>query len=422
MTKGLCLICFLFWISACTSLPKFAKKELNNSQAFKQSFTGFSLYDLAEKKTIFAKNEEKFFTPASNVKLFSLYAGLKMLGDSVPALKYSIQNDSLIFWGTGDPSFLHPDLKSSKAFDFLKNRKEKLFFSNQNNQQPALGDGWTWDDFNEYYQAEINSFPLYGNIVRFGNSNNRLTASPLKIVEKVKSNEIGYVIREKNTNIFSLPLGPINADFEQDVPFITSAQTIVSLLSDTLKKPVFEINKAFPKKYKTIYSIHVDSLYKRMMYVSDNMLAEQLILLASKSDTLNSQKSINAFLKNHLADLPDKSRWVDGSGLSRYNLFSPRTIIKLLEKMYAEVPTERLYKILPASGQNGTLRNMFKGNEPFIFAKSGSLSNNYNLSGFLIGQSGKTYAFSFMNNHYMNSTSAIKKEVERILTELKGKL
>jgi D-alanyl-D-alanine carboxypeptidase/D-alanyl-D-alanine-endopeptidase (penicillin-binding protein 4) len=412
----------IFLFESCTSIQKFTKNELGRAEAFKQSITGFSLYDISEKKTLAAKNEDKFFTPASNTKLFSLYAGLKMLSDSVPALKYIVKSDSLIFWGTGDPTFLHPDLKSTKAFDFLKNRKEKLFFSANNNKQPTLGDGWTWNDYNEYYQAEINSFPVYGNIVRFSLVNNQLKASPLNIIDFSEKNKTGFVIRDKNSNLFSTPNGTLKKNFEQDVPFITTIQNTISLLADTLKKPVYEISSSLPRAYKSIYSIHVDTLYKRMMHVSDNMLAEQLILLSSKSDTLSSQKSINDFLKTHLADLPDKPRWVDGSGLSRYNLFSPRSIIKLLEKMYTEFPKERLFKILPASGQNGTLKNMFKGSEPFIYAKSGSLSNNYNLSGYLIGKSGKTYAFSFMNNHYMNSTSDIKKEVERILTELRGKL
>lgn len=422
MSNKLTILLLLFLFSSCSSINKFTKNELRNSKSFMQSITGFSLYDLSKKKTLAAKNDNKFFTPASNVKLFSLYAGLKMLGDSVPALKYIVKNDSLIFWGTGDPSFLHPDLKSTKAFDFLKNRKEKLFFSANNNQQPSLGDGWTWDDYNEYYQAEINSFPIYGNIVRFTNEKSKLKASPLKIVDFGVKDQNGIVIRDQNSNTFNLPKDPLKKNFEQDVPFIATTNSILTLLADTLKKPISEINSTLPKVFNTIYSIHVDSLYKRMMYVSDNMLAEQLMLLSSKSDTLSSQKSINDFLKAHLADLQDKPRWVDGSGLSRYNLFSPRSITKLLEKMYVEFPKERLFKILSASGQNGTLKNMFKGSKPFIFAKSGSLSNNYNLSGFLIGVSGKTYAFSFMNNHYMNATSEIKKEVERILIALKEKL
>ena len=69
-----------------------------------------------------------------------------------------------------------------------------------------------------------------------------------------------------------------------------------------------------------------------MMQESDNFLAEQLLLLASStlSDTLNTKTAIEYMLNNHLKDLKQQPRWVDGSGLSRYNLFSPEAIVYVL--------------------------------------------------------------------------------------------
>src|ERR1700754_3272280 len=83
------------------------KKQFKHSQIVNDHFTGFALYDLDDKKMIYELNADKYFTPASNTKLFTFYTCLKMLGDSVPALRYELRNDSLVFWGTGDPSFLH---------------------------------------------------------------------------------------------------------------------------------------------------------------------------------------------------------------------------------------------------------------------------------------------------------------------------
>ena len=127
-------------------------------------FTGFALYDLDRQKMIWSQNADKFFTPASNAKLFTFYTCLNMLADSIPAIKYITRHDSLIFWGTGDPSFLHSGLKSTKGFNFLKNSGKKLFFSGGNYTGGFYGDGWAWDDYNDYYQAEINELPIEDNV------------------------------------------------------------------------------------------------------------------------------------------------------------------------------------------------------------------------------------------------------------------
>lgn len=423
MGRFLIAILALYFLSCKSTFNGSFVKKIRKSEVFNQNFTGFSLFDFTENKTVINFNEAQYFQPASNMKLLTFYAGLKTLGDSIPAIKYIKRGDSLIFWGTGDPSLLHPDLPASNVLNFLKNRPEKLYFSNSNNFQSMYGSGWAWDDFNDDYQVEINSFPIYGNMVRFTMGVNKLSISPQKATEfSSKKNNSKRIIRETNSNIFSLPNDSLNLNFKQDVPFKTSPTVTSELLIDALKRQVFHINIPLQKDFKTIYSIKSDSLYKRMLHVSDNMIAEQIMLLVSKADTLNISKSIDYITKTYLSDLPDKPRWVDGSGLSRYNLITPRTIVKVLEKLYKEVPQQRLFGLLATGGRTGNLKNSFQADVPFIFAKSGSYSNNYNLSGYLIGNSGKTYAFSFMNNNFLKPMAQIRKEVERILTELRDKL
>lgn len=404
---------------------KSVSRKLKDSPVFAHNHTGFSLYDISENKTLLDHNADRYFIPASNTKLFTYYASLKTLGDSIPAFHYQVSGDSLILWGTGDPSFLNPDLPNSKVFDFLKNRPEKIYFSNDNFTGSFFGNGWSWDDYNDYYAAEISSFPIHGNIVRFtGNKENTLKITPNFFTEKTynwsKSNRFS-VQRDLSANLFSYPAGKeIKLNYAQDVPFKTGVEVTVALLADTLKKEVVFINKPLEKNTKVFYSLPSDTLYRRMLHVSDNMIAEQLMLLNSNAlnGTLNTESGIDSVIKKHLFDLPDAPKWVDGSGLSRQNLFTPRSITALLQKIYQIVPEKKLFSILPAAGQSGTLKNLLKVDKPFIFAKSGSLNNNYCLSGFLVTKKGRTLIFSMMNNNFVNSTSDVRKEVVKILQEI----
>ena len=113
---------------------------------------------------------------------------------------------------------------------------------------------------------------------------------------------------------------------------------------------------------------------------------------------------------------------MDGSGLSRYNLFTPRSVVQLLEKIYAEVPQERLFELLPAGGESGTIKNLYKADTPYVFGKTGTLENNHSLSGFLKTKSGKVLIFSFMNSNYTVPSSEIKAEMEKILLNLRDNL
>jgi len=132
---------------------------IDTSKVLNSNLTGFVLYDPSSDSTIYSLNGDKYFTPASNTKLFTFYAGLKTLPENLRALEYVIRGDSLIFWGTGDPSFLHREFGSYSVYDFLKNRVENLFYSDSHYKDEHLGAGWSWDDYNSYYSAEKSPFP-----------------------------------------------------------------------------------------------------------------------------------------------------------------------------------------------------------------------------------------------------------------------
>ncbi|PWJ53740.1 D-alanyl-D-alanine carboxypeptidase/D-alanyl-D-alanine-endopeptidase (penicillin-binding protein 4) [Dyadobacter jejuensis] len=407
------------------SVSHLVNKEIKNSSVLSQQHTGLAVSRLGEQKELASYQGDKYFNPASNTKLFSFYAGLNALGDSIPGLQYLEWGELLIIRGTGDPSLLHPDLPHSRVYDFLKSRKEPIFYTPSHYDEKMYGPGWAWSDYNDYYQVERSPLPIYGNIARFsGGENGSLKVQPNFWRPFFKSDTtVTGIQRERFANVFHHSAWGVPSGLIQDVPVITSDSLTVRMLSDTLGKDIKLIHVPLSIELETVYSIPSDSLYYRMMQVSDNMLAEQLMLLyaTQKGLPLNTQGAINHAVENYMGDLPDRPVWRDGSGLSRYNLFTPRTIVALLQKIHAKVPSERLYTLLPNGGQSGTLKSLFKDQKPFVFAKTGSLSNNYCLSGYLITRKGKTLVFSFMNNNYTESTASVRKEVERILTKIHDK-
>jgi D-alanyl-D-alanine carboxypeptidase/D-alanyl-D-alanine-endopeptidase (penicillin-binding protein 4) len=216
-----------------------------------------------------------------------------------------------------------------------------------------------------------------------------------------------------------LPTISVPSGFSQTVPFKVSDQ----VLSVLLKEKIPGFSGSFPLKKpvntKTWYSIPTDTLYRHMLLPSDNFIAEQILLniAASNGMEMNTSVVIDHVIKKYLSDLPDQVQWVDGSGLSRQNLFTPRSMVRLCEKIYDEVGDEkRLFDLLPQGGKTGTLKNLYKSEKPFVFAKTGSLSNNHNLSGFLVTGKGQRVIFSFMNNNYTRPTAEVRSEMERILT------
>jgi len=127
---------------------------------------------------------------------------------------------------------------------------------------------------------------------------------------------------------------------------------------------------------------------------------------------------IDTLLKSDLKDLPDKPRWVDGSGLSRYNLFSPDDFVWLLQKMKSEFGMDRLKHIL-ATGGTGTLSNFFKEERGVLFAKTGTLSGQVALSGFLYTKKNKLFVFSILVNNHNGSATAVRKSTEAFLKSIR---
>ena len=426
-------------ISACASRPGVNSRDFRRAVAespvFGQSFTGFAIYDTEREEMMYEYQADKYYTPASNTKIFTLLASMLMLGDSIPALQYQQRGDTLFFTGTGDPTFLHPDIASidttheQSVYHFLRAHSGPLYYVERPTHDAYFGPGWAWDDYGSYYSSEKSVMPIYGNVVRFQFKKN--LPKPLAYPVSFTTNIQGFadstlrsehLRRAQHANVFSYGPKDDTLAFTTDVPFIQSTATLLSLLEDTLQRSVEQYAGPYRNGYRTYYSVPSDSVYRRMMQLSDNFLAEQLLLLASSTqqDTLSTQWTIDHVTERYLDDLPDAPQWVDGSGLSRYNMQTPRTMVALLLKVDSLLGDARIRTIFPAGGVSGTIENWYASpyRQPYVFAKTGSLGGKHCLSGFLYTRSGKKLVFSFMHNNFVTSSSVLKVEMERILRQV----
>ena len=395
---------------------RFFNRELQRP-GYAQHFAGILILDAEKGDTLYAHQARRYFTPASNTKIATLYTALELLDESVPALTYVVRNDTLHFAGTGDPSFFHPDLQDSTAYNFLSDY-DHLVWHTANYEDERFAPGWAWEDYPYAFSTERSVLPIHGNIVQImpGNS---FRVVPAFFADSTSLSDVATT-RFEFRNQFR-----VRAPLKDTVnlPFIAAPETVEALLESILGNSISRSEHPLPQPGIPLEGMSRDSICRIMMVDSDNFLAEQLMTLAASriGDTLSFERVRDRMLEGPLADLDNPPRWVDGSGLSRYNLFTPEWIVGILHKMYQKYPQEKLFNLFPAGGDSGTLTNWYGDpNGAYVFAKSGTLGNNYNLSGYLRTDSGKILIFSMMNNHFRSSTSDIRQQIDQNLRWLKS--
>jgi len=417
-------VCFLIAVFTACGVQQ-VNRSLEELEDKFQHHSGFALYDLENDKFLIKRNHDRYFTPASNTKILTLYTSFSVIGDSIPGLYYHESPDSLIIWGTGDPALLYQDLPKSHVLGFLKDKNQPLYFSTSNFYSNHFGPGWSWDDYLYTFSSEKSPLPVYGNALTI----RKQREAPFLNVDLPyfhrffflgDSIDESQVTRSIGSNELLYEPAAVNEAFKREVPFRTTANIVADLLADTLNRSVTHIKSKLAKKRKPVYSIPSDSAYQVMMQESDNFIAEQLLLVCSGllGDSLKSEVTIRWAQDSLLKDSPDPIIWKDGSGLSRYNLITPQSTVWLWKKLYQKIGQERLFNLIAAGGESGTLKNYYKADKPYIFGKTGTLSNNHSLSGFLITKKGKVLIFSFMNNNYPTESRPVKLEMERILWDI----
>ncbi|MFN3194554.1 MAG: D-alanyl-D-alanine carboxypeptidase/D-alanyl-D-alanine-endopeptidase [Chlorobiota bacterium] len=155
---------------------------------------------------------------------------------------------------------------------------------------------------------------------------------------------------------------------------------------------------------------------------SDNYIAENLFKIIGAHNEKYSENYFGAqdltFRTFDSLSIPYNGLYLnDGSGLSRRNLLSPLSLVKIIEYISNQDYSEEFFQSLAVAGEDGTLRKRMRNTaaEDILIGKTGTLRNVSALSGITTSLDGEKLAYAFIFNG--NSVSKYK-DIENDLGEL----
>lgn len=437
-----------------------AINAIANRPQFQQSRWGILIETLTKNITLYNRDSQHYFIPASTVKLLTTAASLQKLGANF-RIRTSVYGDAqgnIYIVGRGDPSLTETQLK-----DLAQQLKKRGI--NQINQLIAV-DGyftgspihptWQWEDVQAGYGAPINSLILNQNSLDLKLAP-QAVGQPLKVTWVRPEQSTGWTIENQTKTVkenepefvrigrdFSQPIIRISgqlrvngepeqvyaAVIEPTNNFIQQFQKILINSGIKVLETSIASNFSHPQEELAfVESPPLSELIKTTNLESNNVFAESLLRTLgaqnSHTDSVESGLKEIKLILNQLGIDPNSYQLFDGSGLSRNNLVTPLALIQTLRIM-ATSPIAELYQnSLPIGGVSGTLKRRFTDNSAtgIVQAKTGTMTGVTSLSGYISPPDYQPLVFSITINQTNLSTQELRQAVDEIvllLTQLKS--
>jgi D-alanyl-D-alanine carboxypeptidase/D-alanyl-D-alanine-endopeptidase (penicillin-binding protein 4) len=428
-----------------------------NRPEFSRSRWGILIQPLSSTATLYSRDAQKYFIPASNVKLLTTAAALQKLGADfrIKTSVYSGENGSLYVAGRGDPSITEAQLKS--LAQQLKrrgvDRVNELIGDDSYFQGSAVNPNWEWEDAQAGYGAPINSLIFNQNAIELLLSPQAL-GQPLKVTFaepklanqwQIQNNSVTVAQNESEFievgREFDRPAirvsGQLKVGAEPESAYVAVVnpannflqhfqQVLVAEGIPVKQALVASVSRNFNQELATVESPPLAELVRETNRESNNLYAEVLLRLLGKvTDKMPQQQEDTdeiglKELKTALTQLgvnPNSYILADGSGLSRHNLISPEALVQTLRFM-ANSPAASIYRqSLPIAGESGTLKNRLSStpNRVILQAKTGTLSGVSALSGYIEVPDYEPLVFSIIVNQSGLSAASMRSATDEIV-------
>jgi D-alanyl-D-alanine carboxypeptidase/D-alanyl-D-alanine-endopeptidase (penicillin-binding protein 4) len=439
-----------------------------------ESGYGVLVVSLDRGDTLFALNPDRPLAPASNTKLFSTAAALYYLGPDFRFSTFLLADGpvhdgvlagDLILYGTGDPAISGRMLEGPSAV--LRKLAASLeeagirrvagdvvgdgsYFDDE-----WVGPGWEEGDLDDWYGAPVGALSLAENVVSVRVSPGSAGApavirttpatSGLALENRVRTVRSGAsrVSFERIAGRL-VATGQVRAGggaVTRNVPVVDPANFAAAALRAVLEERGIEVGggvrtvrrpgesrvsfsgggapaaASAPRVLAAHLSPPLSEVAAVTNHVSHNLFAEALLktvgrVVLGEGTFAAGARAVRYFLECELGPEPPQISQVDGSGLSRNNLLTARTTVRLLDYMPRSGFWESFFSSLPAAAVPDGLEQRMRGTAAAgnLRAKTGTIRRVSALSGYVTSADGERIAFSILANGVPSTARAKRSE------------
>ncbi|MEK6279574.1 MAG: D-alanyl-D-alanine carboxypeptidase/D-alanyl-D-alanine-endopeptidase [Acidobacteriota bacterium] len=429
---------------------------------------GAPLYSRNADKLFTPASNMKIYTTAVALDLLgadyrwrtSVYAEIQ------PDASGTVQGD-LILYGRGAPDLVSRSANNNESS--LANLADQLYVRGIRRikgnvigdesyfRGNSLGDGWQWTDIQWYFGAEASALSIDGNEIDVNVS----PSTSAKAQPTIKSSDGGsYVtlqnrmaagnsvrptiglnrgLSDNNVAVWGeLPPGSkgFGARLSVHKPSLWAANLFLDALKargisidgeaqarDSRVAPSQRFNPSQAVELAHVASQPLSEIARITNKESNNLFAELILrtLGRERAPMLETPEPPGRERGDDEAGVAIIRLWLaratisttglalhDGSGLSRLNLVTPDSTARLLIAISRTGAAEVFKQSLPISGKDGTLAGRLKRVSDRVIGKTGSLTYDNSLSGYVTTSDGHVFAFSILCNDHTGRGSSIR--------------
>jgi len=424
---------------------------------------GLLVVDAETGEALYQQNADRYFVPASNMKLFTTALALAKLGpeyrfhttlETSGTVSNGVLIGNLTLIGRGDPNLSNrkfpyelkeefdgpPEKALAELADALKAKGVKEIAGD------VVGDdsyfprerypsGWEIDDMVWEYGAAISSIVVDDNTVTLTLTPGEQPGSPVQAAVSpatpdflVENDAVTSAADGKSDLTLTRDPGAKLVAVKGTMPAKSSPRKLVLAIEEPAQHAAAVLKRlledrgikvdgisraqhdaAATQEDPVVLAEHVSvplgQAVKLINKISQNLHTEMLLrTVARQSGTWATSDDLMKVPQDFYASAgisPDDVIQSDASGLSRHDLVTPRAIVALLAFAQKQPWFDAYYASLPVAGVDGTLEDRMKNTAAAgrIHAKTGSVEHVRTLSGFAETPGGRRLIFSFLSNN-----------------------